>query len=109
MDFKALASALAAVSVIGFAPSAFAQDRKVTIVNSTDFVIVEFYGSNAGTDSWEEDILGSDVLGSGEKVEINFDDGTGHCKFDFKAVFNDGDEVIESGVNVCEVGTFTFQ
>lgn len=109
MNFKTLVSALAAVSVIGFAQSAFAQDRKVTIVNKTDFVITEFYGSNTGTNNWEEDILGSDVLGSGDRVVINFDDATGYCKFDFKAVFDDGDEIIEQGVNVCEVGTFTFE
>ena len=85
-----------------------AQDRRVQIVNNTGYTIMEFYGSNKGTNSWEEDILGSDVLGSGQSVVIDFDDGTGYCKFDFKAVFSDGDEVVKKNVNVCEIGTFTY-
>ena len=65
------------------------------------------YGSNVGSDSWEEDILGSDVLESGTSVNVNFDDGTGYCKYDLKAVFEDGDSVIKRGINVCTVGTWT--
>jgi hypothetical protein len=83
-------------------------DRNVRIVNSTGYTMTHFYGSNAGTSSWEEDILGVDVLYSGQSVNINFDDGTGYCTFDFKAVFSDGDSVIQPNVNVCSIGTFTF-
>lgn len=87
---------------------AFALDRRVKIVNDTGYVLVEFYGSNKGSDSWEEDILGTDILRSGQSVMIDFDDGTGYCKFDFKAVFDDGDELIRKGVNICEIGTYTY-
>lgn len=87
---------------------AFALDRQVRIVNETGYVLVEFYGSNKGSRSWEEDILGPDVLGSGQSVMINFDDGTGYCKFDFKAVFDDGDVLIRKNVNICEIGTYTY-
>jgi hypothetical protein len=83
-------------------------NRHVLIVNNTGYTMTHFYGSNAGTNSWEEDILGVDVLPSGSSVDINFDDGTGYCTFDFKAVFSDGDEVIQPNVNVCSIGTFTF-
>ena len=87
---------------------AFALDRRVRIVNDTGYVLVEFYGSNKGSTSWEEDILGPDVLGSGQSVMINFDDGTGYCMFDFKAVFDDGDVLTRKGVNICEIGTYTY-
>jgi hypothetical protein len=83
-------------------------NRNVRIVNNTGYTMTHFYGSNAGTNSWEEDILGVDVLYSGSSVNINFDDGTGYCTFDFKAVFSDGDSVIQTGVDVCAIGTFTF-
>ncbi|MFV2038229.1 MAG: hypothetical protein ACC646_11635, partial [Paracoccaceae bacterium] len=66
-------------------------DRRVVIANDIGFTIVEFYGSNNGTDSWEEDILGADVLPPNSTVRIDFDDGTGYCMFDFKAVFDDGE------------------
>jgi len=96
----------AALSSIG-AP-VWALNRHVTVVNNTGFTMVKFYGSNTGSDNWEEDILGNDVLPSGSSVDINFDDASGYCKFDFKAVFEDGDELVRQNVNVCEVGTFTY-
>ena len=85
-----------------------AADRRVRILNETSFDIVRFYGSNVGSDDWEEDILGRDVLRAGKSVMINFDDGTGYCIFDFKAVFDDGDEVIKERVNICKIGSFRF-
>lgn len=87
---------------------ATALDRRVKIVNNTNFTIVRFYGSNKGSDSWEEDILGSDVLPPNTAVNINFDDGSGYCKFDFRAEFDDGDVLIKKNVNICEIGTFTY-
>ncbi|PCJ10046.1 MAG: hypothetical protein COB16_01755 [Rhodobacteraceae bacterium] len=87
---------------------AFALDRRVRIVNETGYVLVEFYGSNKGSTSWEEDILGPDVLGSGQSVMVNFDDGTGYCKFDFKAIFDDGDVLVRKNINICEIGTYTY-
>jgi len=89
-----------------FASAAYAQDRRVKVINETDFTVVEFYGSNAGTNQWEEDVLGSDVLYSGQSVIIDFDDGTGYCRFDFLARFDDGDEVQKQGIDVCETSVF---
>lgn len=102
--------AAALVATLGMiAAPASALDRRVTIVNNTGYTIVRFFGSNTGADTWQEDILGDDVLPTGSSVVINFDDATGYCKFDFKAIFEDGDELVKQGVNVCEIGTFTYQ
>ena len=87
---------------------ALALDRRVTIVNNTGFTMVKFYGSNKGAKTWEEDILGEDVLPSGSQVSVNFNDESGYCKFDFKAVFDDGDELVREDVNICEIATFTY-
>lgn len=102
------ASFSAAILFAISAQSAAALDRWVRIVNNTSYTIVEFYGSNKGTNSWQEDILGQDVLGPGNSVNVNFNDGTGYCKFDLKAVFNDGDVLVKKNVNICEIGTFTY-
>ena len=100
---------LAAIVILATtALPASALDRRVVIVNNTAFSIVRFYGSNKGSTSWEEDILGSHVLGPYSSVRINFDDGTGYCKFDFKAVFNDGEVLIKKNINICEIGAFTY-
>ena len=56
---RQLTTFLAAILVIaGTALPASALDRRVTIMNDTDYTIVRFYGSNKGSESWEEDILG---------------------------------------------------
>jgi hypothetical protein len=93
---------LSALLALATALPAAALDRRVTLINNTGFTIVEFYGSNTGSDSWEEDILGADVLPSGSSVVINFDDATG-------AVFDDGDVLERGDVNICEIGTFTYE
>ena len=88
--------------------SASALDRRVRIINNTSYSIREFYASNVGTQSWQEDILGSDVLDPGSSVIVNIDDASGYCKFDFKAVFEDATETITERVNVCEIPEFTY-
>ena len=93
----------------GTVTSASAFDRRVIIVNKTSTDINEFYASSTGARSWQEDIFGNEVLKSGKSVQINIDDGTGYCKYDFRAVFQDGTESVKRGVNVCEVGKFTFR
>jgi hypothetical protein len=84
-----------------------AQNRNVTIINNTGQDIIRFYGSNAGTSSWEEDILGSDILPRGRSVNINFDDGTGYCTFDFRAELRNGSTRETYGVDVCRVSSVT--
>jgi hypothetical protein len=99
--------ALLAMATIG-ATSAHSLDRRVNIINETSYDIVEFYASNVGTNDWEEDILGPNVLPAGGSVMVNIDDGTGYCKFDLMALFEDGDEAIQRDVNVCEISSFRF-
>tara|TARA_R110002073_G_scaffold23938_1_gene81204 strand:- start:577 stop:927 length:351 start_codon:yes stop_codon:yes gene_type:complete len=107
------ARAAAVVALIGLfivvtaAPSQ-AEDRRVRIINETSVTLVEFYASNVGTNDWEEDILGYDVLSSGDNVIINIDDGTGYCLYDFKGVFADGDVIVDERIDVCEVSSHRY-
>jgi hypothetical protein len=105
---KAFSAGLAlAILAIGIVDAA-ALDRRVRINNKSSYDIIEFYASNTGSRSWEEDILGRDILPSGSSVVINIDDGSGYCKYDFMAVFEDGDEVVSNDNNVCELSDFNF-
>ena len=97
---------LAALTLIGTA--AHAADRHVDIVNSTGLTMQHFYASNSGTDSWEEDILGNDKLQDGETQNVDINDGTGACKFDFKAVFEGGASSVKTGIDVCTISSFTY-
>ena len=100
----AFALAIMAMGTIGVA----AQDRHVRINNNTSYDIIEFYASNKGSRSWEEDVLGRNILPAGSSVVINIDDGSGYCKYDFLAVFEDGEELTKYDNNVCELSQFSY-
>ncbi|WP_421952470.1 hypothetical protein [Pelagibacterium sp.] len=105
-----LAAFALAVATILFATSAHADryDRRVRIENFTSTTMTYFYASNVDRTTWEEDILGNSVLPAGRSIVINVDDGSGYCRYDFRAIFADGADLIRSGVNVCEVGVYTY-
>ena len=109
MNLIARTCAVAALAVCLSSAPASALDRRIVIINDTSYDIVEFYGSHVDAKTWEEDILGRDILRAGESVSVNFDDGTGYCMFDFRAVFSDGDVLIRERINVCEVGTYRYR
>lgn len=100
-------STLVAALVLAAAP-ALAADHRVEIVNKTGLAMKHFYASVTTTKSWEEDILGRDVLDDGESVEVDIDDGSGKCHFDFKAVFENGASLEKADIDVCTVTTFTY-
>jgi hypothetical protein len=100
-----------ALLIAGFA-SAQSNDRhnrQIEITNLTNVALLEVYASNVGTKDWQEDVLGEDVIHPGQKFRFNIDDGTGYCKYDFKLVFEDGDELFREGYNVCEEVGFTIE
>lgn len=103
----AVVAAVLSTSALFVGP-AFAEDRRVNIINETSYTIVEFYASNVGENEWEEDILGRDMLAPNESVIIDVDDGTGHCLYDFRAVFEDGEELIKNRINVCEIESYRY-
>lgn len=104
---KFSAALLLAMTVVGVT-SAQALDRRVQIVNESSYTLREFYASSTGSQTWEEDILGENVLPSGGTVTINIDDGSGYCKYDFRAVFENDAEAVSTDNNVCELSVFRF-
>jgi hypothetical protein len=89
--------------------TATAANRHVDIINATGKTMAEFYASATNADEWEEDILGSDTLANGEVFDVDIDDGSGACKFDFKAVFTDGTSHVRRAVDVCAISQFTYR
>jgi hypothetical protein len=88
---------------------AIAADRNVDIINNTKKTIQKFYASRTKLSDWQENILKGDPVKPGETQPIDIDDGSGSCKFDFKAVFADGTEAVNENVDVCSVSTITYQ
>jgi hypothetical protein len=85
-----------------------ALDRRVRIVNDSPVDIVSFFGVDVDTRDWEDSLLGDDILPAGGSIVLNFDDGSGYCRYRFRAVFADGIELERASVNVCEVGTYRY-
>lgn len=100
-----VAVALLALVAIVLADSAAAQDRhdrRMYIVNDTGRTIVYFHATNKGVKTWGRDLLGQSVIGPGQRWLFNFNDGTGYCVFDFRAVLDNGRAVERYGVNACQ-------
>jgi hypothetical protein len=91
------------------APAAMAENRQVRIINATGQTMVWFYSTNTGAIRRGNDILGSTTLESCNAVRMNFDNSKGYRVFDFRTIFEDGTEAQRQGINVCEVGEYTYQ
>jgi hypothetical protein len=94
------------VIVLTAPASAFAEDLVFMLDNQSSTAVHEFYASPSDVGSWEEDILGQDVLPSGEAVRVTIADGRSQCEYDLQIVFEDG-EVIGDTTDLCETGSYT--
>lgn len=105
-----LAVATIAILTLLLAPLAQASDAVTfTLINGTDYTIVEFYASPPSSSDWEEDILGVDVLEPGEMVEITIDDWREDCLYDFLAVFDDDSELEHNEISICDGEQYTYR
>lgn len=96
MKLFAAAALLVATSSI-----AVAADYYVDITNETGYTIMYMYVSPAKSDSWEEDVLGEDVLPSGRTQRVNL---TGYKSpmFDIRLVDEDGDKYTFWNIDVSQ-------
>lgn len=99
----------AVLAMFAVVPSAQADDLVFTLKNGTSAVMTYFHTSPAGVDDWEEDVLGSDVLGAGESVQVTIADGRTQCRYDMRFEFDEdsGLDVTEDTQNLCELGSYT--
>ena len=97
--------ATAALGLALIAPGAVAQTASVSfeLTNNTGYTLTHIYISLPSNDSWEEDILGDQVVRNGETVEISVDDGLEACEYDIRYDFSDGDHLIEESVDLCAI------
>ena len=97
----------AAIAAALSAPPAFAEDLVFMLDNQSSGAIQEFYASPVGVDNWEEDILGTDILGSQEAARITIADGRSVCEYDLRIVLDSGEEMEEGAVDLCVAGSYT--
>jgi len=89
--FAKLKLFVTAALLVAASSIAVAADYYVEITNKTGYTIMYMYVSPDNSDSWEEDVLGEDVLPSGKTQRVNL---TGYKSpiFDIRLVDEDGDK-----------------
>lgn len=105
-----LAAAGAIACVLVLAQSAFADQRDFNLRNRSDVDIAYVYVSPSAADDWGDDILGIDILPSGDSVDVTFDevDDDFTCVYDVKVVGTAGEVGYLYKVNLCTITTVTF-
>ena len=102
--FALMAAAAVAVSVpLSSFAATDGKNRRVTVENVANQSIYYLYASPATSTEWEEDLLGSGTIPSGQSKVANIDNGTNECVYDLKVVMADGKEHIQRRINVCNV------
>ena len=86
---------------------ASAQDRRVRVINNTSRTMTMLQASNTSRRTWEEDILGRNVLYPGQATMANINDGSGACMFDLRATFQGNVRAVRRNVNVCRIKSWT--
>ena len=99
-------SAAAALALVCAASTASAQTGPLdfTLNNYTSETVVQLFISEPSTNDWEEDILGDQVIESGDSTQVIIDDGLEDCEYDIKVVFHDDTpDLIVFGVDFCAI------
>lgn len=88
--------------VLGGATAHAQSNRRVQIINHSSSAIEYLNAMAADGRSWEKDLLGPmRVIQPGGSIDASVDDGTGHCRFDLRAVLFDGREAQQPDFDVC--------
>jgi hypothetical protein len=99
----------ASLLALAAAQSAFADPRDFTLNNSSSVDIAQVYVSPTATDDWGDDILGTQVLPSGQAASVTFNNADQQtCNFDIKVLGVGGQEGYLYKVNLCQVTDVTF-
>lgn len=88
-----------------------ADPRNFTFINASPITIIDLYVTASNTADWGDDILGRDVLFTGEEVDIlfsRFDGEAGQCLYDILVRGQNGEEGYLYGVNLCVTTTVTY-
>jgi hypothetical protein len=87
------------------AAPALAAPQDFRIVNHTGHVVMTLNVSATSEEEWGPDILGVEVLGTGESADISFDRDEDKCHWDIRVTYDDGDTGDWRNINLCETTT----
>ena len=100
---------LAMIFSVTISGTAFAGHQDFTLKNQTGRDIVNIYITPSQSSSWDEDILGVDILYNGEVTEIVFDRSETDRYWDLKAIYSDGSEYVWEDIDLFSVSEITLR
>lgn len=101
-----LMPAVLAQGTQNFVSAASQNKQDFELHNETGQEIKEVYVSPTGVEEWEEDILGTDTLASGESVDISFTRRQ-EDMWDMKVVFRSGKSSVWTKLNLSQITDVT--
>lgn len=104
---KRFLAAPAVAMLLSLTP-AHAEDLEFLLANESSEDLVEFNVSPASSDDWEENLLDGGYLAPGYEAGVVIADGLTTCVYDLRGGFADGTSVEDFGLNLCELGGYTF-
>lgn len=107
MTIKTLFAATVLTLAFAVAP-AHAEDLVFTLNNQSSGAVNELYVSPLDSNSWEEDILGKDVLDSGQTATITIRNADGQCAWDVRIVYDDASVTDERNIDLCTLENGTY-
>ena len=79
--------------------------QNFSVVNATGHVVQTLNVSPTTEDEWGPDILGRDVLQTGQTAQIVFDRAESQCNYDIRVTYDDNDTSEMRNINLCQVAT----
>ena len=99
-------ASVASAQGLAFVSTAVQNKQDFTLHNETGLEIKEVYVSPTAADEWEEDILGTDTLPTGESVDISFTRRHEEM-WDIKVVYRNGKANTWNKLNLSQITDVT--
>jgi hypothetical protein len=97
-----VASALSLPALALAVPEAMAGKNDFYVYNNSSSDIYYLYVSEASSSDWQNDILGEQILYSGQNVQVYFGNPNPNvCYYDFRAELSSGQVIEDYQVDVC--------
>ena len=97
----------AAAIVLAISQPALAGDQDFTLINKTGVEIHKLFTAPHSSDDWEEDVLGEDVLPSGQQVEIQFSPKEKAAMWDLRVEDDEGNSIEWENLDLLEISSVT--
>jgi hypothetical protein len=105
---SAIVASLAAVALAVSSVAVQAQNLEFELTNASSLSLHYFYVSPSTEEEWGDDLLGpTGTLDSGYAGTVSIADGSDQCVYDFMFVMEDGTEMVEPQIDICELGSYT--